>query len=253
MSWKIYNGMILQDTTLEDALAKAKALREACLPEMQKAIQEETARRLALWADLQVNGLGSTLPEKGQSIQSDIIEAKKKVLGDGFRCPDWDYSFDLCFIPQDGNILTLFFTERDPGFTDEMEKLGFEDFHYQNCTDKPSEISDEDWDAREEAWRKTGQMDYIAPSEVGLQYDVITWRDISMAALDMKAVEAVQLDSVKRGKAVSEIKAEHHLKSWIQDAQPRLSKIIERVREIAKEIEPEMKLADEWFEISRVI
>jgi hypothetical protein len=57
------------------------------------------------------------------------------------------------------------------------------DYHYQNQTDKPDEISWRDWRFREEVW--TDIFDDISvlwiPSEAGAVYDIVTEDDINIS------------------------------------------------------------------------
>jgi hypothetical protein len=53
-------------------------------------------------------------------------------------------------------------------FMNEMEEL--EDFHYQNSTDKPDEISEEDWENREKVWDEI----YKAGWMMQLTLDIVT-------------------------------------------------------------------------------
>lgn len=253
MSDKIYNGMILRNASLEDALEKGKRLREACLPKAAQGLHQEAAKHLALLADLKVNDVFDEGATYNQCVWDLIKEAKMRVLGKGIRSSDWDYSFELCFIPHKGDVLTLFFMENDAGFMDEMTALGFEDYHYQNQTDKPSECSEKEWNEREDVWRDSGMLDYMAPSDLGLSYSVINWHDISRHSIDPKAVEAVSLDDDKRRKAVAMFKADQIMKPWIEEEAPSLSTIIRKGQEVVKEVAPDMKLAEQWFEFSELM
>lgn len=53
------------------------------------------------------------------------------------------------------------------------------DYHYQNQTDKPDEIPDDEWDTRKKIWNEIFDKYWSFP-EVGLRYDVLSGKDFSM-------------------------------------------------------------------------
>ena len=55
MSTKIYNGLRLRNCTLEQALAKLRSIRPACVEAGAKAIASGIATRMAFAADLAEN------------------------------------------------------------------------------------------------------------------------------------------------------------------------------------------------------
>ncbi len=53
----------------------------------------------------------------------------------------------------------------------------FEDYHYQNQTDKPDDIADKEWEEREKDWDKAIGPDYI-PARHGLSYTLLDYDSI---------------------------------------------------------------------------
>lgn len=66
-----------------------------------------------------------------------------------------------------------------------LRRLRAKDYHYQNSTDKSSECSEAQWDARKRAWDKI--LVSGTPANDGLSYDVLTGRGIAEAALEALA------------------------------------------------------------------
>lgn len=67
-----------------------------------------------------------------------------------------------------GNLFTRFLSdiynnEDNPAYTAFREKWNFVDYHYQNQTDRPDEISDREWNRRESVWDEI--MDTSVPRE----------------------------------------------------------------------------------------
>lgn len=252
MSSKVYNGWVLKDTTLETGLAICKALRDACLPKAQAAIAKEVAVELAVRADLKANGLE---PEK-DSIESlmdvwKVLQAAKEVvLGKNIRKPQWDYAFDLVLIPKDSDLLALVFMENDPGYEQAMTDLGFQDYHYQNQTDKPKDISEEDWEQRRKDWHDCGLLQYEAPNTLGFSFAVVNWNDLFNPVMDKALVEeqARLLDPEKRRKRVALEMASETLNPWIQREKPKMSEILEKSRALIEEKQGSVRLAEKIFE-----
>ena len=67
---------------------------------------------------------------------------------------------------------------------------GFSDFHYQNQTDRPPEISDEDWAARRKVWDDIFKHN-SAPSKVGFVFPIIEYETIPELVYDLVAARAV--------------------------------------------------------------
>lgn len=77
---------------------------------------------------------------------------------------------------QEGKIYVQFFIGR----WDEPENLPerFVDYHYQNQTDQPEEINDEEWEEREETWDKILEEEDI-PSLAGFTYEIFSKPHVS--------------------------------------------------------------------------
>ena len=205
MSTKIYNGLILRNHSLEQALATLIPIRPACINAGVKATAELFTRELVLQRDLACNY--SDLKTKGDpDFVSDLIasfkSAKKKVLVDGRRDVTWDATFEVCLMPFGGDVLANYFLEQDLGYRQALLDAGFEDFHYQNSTDRPANISDDEWEQRRDTWDAL-LPGRTAPGDVGVIFQVVTWSDLSEGLVDPE-LNSAHLPAVdERRKAVS--------------------------------------------------
>lgn len=247
LSWTIYHGMILKNATLEQAFAKAKALRATCLSHMRQTIGRKACEVLAFKADLAQNVCWLNEDDiTPMPVMKQIEAAKEAVDGRGVREPEWDYTFDLVFMPWQGHILTLYFVENDPGYHEAMLKLGFEEFQYFNNTDRPEGISEQEWSMRFDAWEAVGLMDYEAPSTLGLSYQVVSWHDIRDVAewwflLDR---EAVAMSDQRRRQAVAEKLVCAEMDADLQGQQLTVSDLIKQTMKRYPERTPQVQLAD---------
>lgn len=82
----------------------------------------------------------------------------------------------ICIIAY-GDILTYILNESiHNNNIPELEKFNIKDFHYQNQTDKPESISDQEWTLREKEWNRILPSGY--PKKDGLIIPVIQPEDI---------------------------------------------------------------------------
>jgi hypothetical protein len=204
MSTKIYNGLILRNSTLEQALSKLIAMRPACVEAAKTYAARMVAKKMVFAEDFALNLC--SIREAAESpfwrVFNAFSEAKVDVLGKGVRNTAWDSSFEVCLIPAGADLLALYYIENDHGYTEALRAAGFEDYHYQNSTDRPDSVSEEEWRAREEAWSRALPR-RVAPGQAGLAYTVVSWDDFGDALLDRKLVEGCVPADDKRRRAVA--------------------------------------------------
>jgi hypothetical protein len=87
-------------------------------------------------------------------VQAHIIlsDAYIKSKREGTRSPDFDFEFEVCFIPCGKATLALLYTEKE-----EFRKIWerhpkVRDYHYQNQTDRPRNVTAEQWRRRAKDW-----------------------------------------------------------------------------------------------------
>lgn len=80
---------------------------------------------------------------------------------------DFDYNCSITVIPMENQQLLMAFGNQD--FIDIIRKQPWlSDYHYQNQTDAPHGISDEEWEERKRTWNKAIGPDYI-PANHGME------------------------------------------------------------------------------------
>ncbi|HCH1893837.1 hypothetical protein [Vibrio parahaemolyticus] len=127
-----------------------------------------------------------------------FIEEKHKVLVDGIRSTDWDFTFNVCLIPWGQHTLGLYYVENDIGYRQSLMDVGFQDYHYQNSTDKPNDVTDSEWRQRELAWESV-LPGWTRPIERGLSYSVVDWDDYQSAVHSKSLIqENIPSQSIRR-------------------------------------------------------
>ena len=250
MSTKIYNGLRLRNCTLEQALAKLRSIRPACVEAGAKAIASGIATRMAFAADLAENYC-PLKPASGSSpymrAQTDFFAAKAEVLGKSIRSVDWDRTLSITLIPHQGDLLALYFIERDCGYIDSLLDLGFERYGYQNSTDRPAEVSQEEWDARECDWEAA--LGRCAPCEVGFTYDVVTWHDLGAGFYCIDRIKQALPSAKARALAVAVELSELELDYSTQAKAMRLSALVRHVDAEAAKRADGIRLAEGVCEV----
>lgn len=193
MSTKIHNGLILRGAHLEDALRALKNIRDQAVAIAQQASGRRVARMVSLHRDVAENFC--ELPRRQASY--DILdahqayrEAKILVLGKQERNVDWDFTLDVVLIPQRGDVLALFYTERGRDYRELLHGAGFADFSYQNSTsDRPEGVSEAEYSARADRWDEA-MPGRATPASAGVLYQMVTWEDYHPALLSREQIQA---------------------------------------------------------------
>lgn len=114
--------------------------------------------------------------------ESPLFEAHK-ILNDGYskskregvRSVDFDFEFEVCFVPCGKKTLALLYTERD-----EFRKIWerhpkVSDYHYQNQCDRPRNISAKQWRQRARDWDVALLKRGGIPAASGFTMSVFGW------------------------------------------------------------------------------
>ena len=109
--------------------------------------------------------------------------------------------------------------ENNPVYTEFINKYGIEDYHYQNQTDKPDNISDYRWDKRRNDWDKCFGISGI-PSVAGIpiilmEADIFFMRRLAnVKKIDLKfASKEERIKKIAKYKALDEYYIEYKNKS----------------------------------------
>lgn len=107
----------------------------------------------------------------------------------------YDYRCKLQIIPMETKTLTMFFG--NPMLRNYLKSRPdfLTDYHYQNQTDRPEDISDTEWNLREKDWDKAIGPDYI-PSQHGFAVDLFNTENIMPIFVPSK-VEPVPLPDIE--------------------------------------------------------
>lgn len=204
MSTRINHGRIIRNCTLTQMLERLKTIRPRCVELAQNAIAKEIAKKRTFWLDMDVN----YLPYPRQKYEApfwrlvEVLKNAQTKTAAGVRSVDWDFTLKVCLIPRGDDLLALHYLENNPGYLDVLKDIGFEDFHYQNSTDRPDSISEQEWDERSDTWNSALGKD--VPASVGLTFDLVRWDDAEAALWNPDLILANTPDDDSRRLAVAE-------------------------------------------------
>ena len=178
-------------------------------------------------------------------VGAEVDDRVRKIKTSGYRDPLVDFEASVVFIPAKDKTLALFFGEQKE-YLKKWESLSdVKDYHYQNQTDPPKNISAREWRQREEDW-ETALPGVGIPALSGFTAQIVQeglwfYPDSAQILAHLPSLE-------KRAKLVAEellasrrlpdkkgreaISAYMDFRKWLQtdDGQTELSKIREEVR-----------------------
>ncbi|MDD2765776.1 MAG: hypothetical protein PHE83_17575, partial [Opitutaceae bacterium] len=169
MSTKIFNAYRHTGRPVESVaalFALSSRIQKTLQPYASKAFYVTAANALTREVDLA--SARKALP--GESTPIARVMAKHmealKNLQEGRREPCWDYSAEWTFHFIRGRLLLRVFAEDKLLRHFERRFPEFADYHYQNCTDRPAEVSEREWSQRARDWEEA--IGSRSSSETGL-------------------------------------------------------------------------------------
>ena len=192
MSLKVYNGIKFKSKDITEVISQLHSIKEQAVKNSNNNLIKQNSRFIRILID---NGLISNAEEvftktfsKDPDGYFDIDNLVQQNLESRIRkISDLDFNFYVVVIPwTDGNIYGISLHD---GISENYELLKdfADEYHYQNQTDKPDEISDEEWFERDEIWNEIFDK-YLCPNDAGLIYEVVTPSDVDYG-ISKRAIE----------------------------------------------------------------
>lgn len=156
MSTKIYTGFRLRNTSLEQALELVNEFRPVIAEKSKEMLADSLAKRLVHQVDLiaRNHAAGNMVPveettcdEVWDAMMSDLDEA---LRGGGFLIDSSSFQINLFALGDD--VLGITHSAQDQ-WEDIWAKLPqVEDYHFQDQSDRPSHLTEAEWEQREADW-----------------------------------------------------------------------------------------------------
>ncbi|MEE3344693.1 MAG: hypothetical protein VZS44_11405, partial [Bacilli bacterium] len=212
MSTKIYDAYKL--TTSDTSLNSLMVISNEIKQEVEQTAKTQTLPNIAMliqyiWdaytfygedAYNHINDGENDISEELYNYCIGVIKNKNKLRNSFFygltdyknNLMEWQKYTKLIFIPCDNSVLAMVFGNTTL-LGDTFNKY-FEDYHYQNQTDKPDYITDEEWEKRKEDWDKAIGSDYI-PIRHGLTINLFDIEDIKW---ELKLLSNINTDTIMK-------------------------------------------------------
>ena len=191
MSTKIYNGIKFKSNNWKEVLDQLISVREAA---KEIAMKKLTDKELAAFI------LTSKTQDLSEwDIYSELERACEAEYSGIGRSPAFvpRINFSVILYPtREGDIYGCYFGDQyfsllEPYVTD---------FHYQNQTDPPDDVSDEDWEFRGKKWDELLDNRF---SDTGFEFNVMSISHLGMINI-VKQISKI-LPSVKRDSKINEV------------------------------------------------
>lgn len=196
MSIKIFNAFELRGCSLEQALTELQKLRPLAYRKACEIVAKEVVERATLGWDAFQNGIESPAIEQNSGVSYlfaaalSIADEQEDVRRTQRKAPDVDIALSVCLIPTEGRVLGIGY-----GVRSDMRELltllpGYISYEYWDNQERPSEISEQEWDSRAKAWA-TALPGWCAPAEVGFSYALVS--EEARPSLDAATAELVSV------------------------------------------------------------
>lgn len=215
MSIKIYNGYRLLGHNLEQALGVVRAFQAKLLPQVEE-------RRLRLSAKFLTRELDARRLDQPSPLAVKDGESLSWVVADLFREEDvrrrkhgeddetvsrkWaaeecvDHCAVMLYPGKKGTLAQIFTPVRE--FEQLWEAMPeVEDYHYQNQTDQPSNVSNKAWKQRGLDWEaafQVGERTWVPPKYSGLTCEIVEPLMVPLALVDILAKQASHEQRIQR-------------------------------------------------------
>lgn len=160
MSTKLYNGIKFKSNDIYVVFEQLKGLKEK-LPAIGWGYLKNKGY---LKYFIKVNNL---MNESCYNIHSRLV---KNLNEEVRRIDDIPFNFSVMVYPYQGELYGYYFNDITE-YQDYLKEIA-DDFSYQNLTDRPEHISEEEYKKRQEVWDEI--LKYYTFAENGLKYDIVS-------------------------------------------------------------------------------
>jgi hypothetical protein len=192
MSTKLYNGIKFKSNNIREVLDQLMSIKKSA---NEIALDLLDDRSLALF--IEANNL---LDKDKWEISREILDALESSNYNKWKFKPRLHFSVIVYPTKEGDIYGYYFDSDKQEFNDLLKPL-YTDFHYQNQTDPPTDVSEEEWEFRELKWDELLPGDKFADS--GLQYDIVTGDTLDIWDLQDK-IDTI-LDKLKREKKIENL------------------------------------------------
>ena len=180
MSLKIYNGIKFKSKNIPEIISQLYAIKDQAKKNSNDYLMNDGGRIVHLM------------------VKNKIIDNFEDIFTKEFTSDDYwnvdrlitesldsrwrdrmepNFNFNVCVIPwTDGNVYGIYY---DDDIEENRALLNdiADEYHYQNQTDQPDDIDDEEWSERRDVWNEIFDK-YCSPNDAGFIYEIVTSSDL---------------------------------------------------------------------------
>ena len=255
MSTKIYNGLIFRNQDLTSVYKKLLELKPIAVKKAGELFIQSAHHQTCYILDEAATSASDNAVMKAENDDLCKLEWKRSewvmywmdILNKAqyertnkyYRI---DFVFELALFSYKDHVLAYWICQNNSvGALEMLKEIGAEDYHYQNSSDKPDEITEEEWVEREKAWDVAMPN---APIDTGLIFTLITWKDLDLKLFDLFKAPAEWPEEQTRRQVVAHMMAHHHVDADPECADLPLSKKMGKAKEIKASFESKAVLFD---------
>lgn len=175
MSTKLYNGIKFKSNKLGVVIRQLNSLKEDARKNVMETFTNTGCFNFRMMCVLYGDSL-----KKGKKVE-DAWDFER-ILRNELRKPNnsFNYMFGVTIFERKNKLYGIYFDHTYKNFEMLFDRDIAVDYHYQNQTDKPDDVSWRNWNFREQVWEDIFEdiSCLWIPKEAGVSYDIVDINDI---------------------------------------------------------------------------
>lgn len=175
MSTKLYNGIKFKSNKLSTVIRQLNSLKEEARKRVMETFEDERSSNFLYMCLKYAEYVG-----KGLDVNT-CFKFERQLYHDLSKpYSDFDVDFKVTIFERKNKLYGTYFDHTRKNYKDLFDKGIAVNYHYQDQTDKPDNISWRDWNFREKVWSDIfDDIDSLwRPKEAGVTYDIVSADDI---------------------------------------------------------------------------
>jgi len=191
MSTKLYNGIKFKSNNIREVLDQLISIKDKAKQIALDSIKDKDL-------DLFIN-CNKLLEKDPFDISREMLTAMDNTHSGIWRfVPNIHFSV-VIYPTVEGDIYGYYFDSNKKEYRDLLEPF-YTDFHYQNQSDRPDDISNEEWDFRCAKWDELLEDRF---KETGLSYEIVTGESFDIWEIEDKVKSIIGI--LKRDKTIEDL------------------------------------------------
>ena len=195
MSTKLYNGIKFKSNKLGTVIRQLHGLKEEAVKNVMGTFTDPKQLNFMMMCWVYGNAIR-------EDKSNDTAWQFQRILRQELRKPynDFNFMFKVVIFERKNKLYGIYYDHSYLNYKMLFDRDIAVDYHYQDQSDKPDDVSNRDWNFREEVWSDI--FDDIStlwiPSEAGAVYDIVDVEDIYVTSSMLDDIRRVRKEEVER-------------------------------------------------------